>query len=141
MSELIRKHKTFTYNYQYRNLCAQFILFPNCFPQYYPVSNEATLIFVVPMVFLSVAGNVITNFKIKTWATADVLCGAMLCIYNRNGFYGIGMRGVSLDGTFPVYSQKTATITTLLIVLVLFAFQSLVCAFRLLILKSKNTKV
>lgn len=139
MLELIRKHKLLSLIITNIVIYViQFILLPNCFPQYYPISNESTFIFIVPLVFLSVAGNVITNVKIKIWALVDVLYGVMLCIYNGMGFYGIGMRGVSLDGMSPIYSQELAVITILMIVLTLFAFQSLICVFRLLFLKAKK---
>lgn len=119
----------------------QFLLLPNFLPQYYPVSNEAWLIFIVPLVVFSVVMNILIDVNIGIWIIVDILYGIMMGVYNGRGFYGIGMRGVSLDGMSPSYSLELALITILIIILTLFAFQLLMCVLRVIFLKMKNNKI
>lgn len=140
MSEFVHKNKLFSLLIIIVIIYViQFFLFPNCFTQYYPVSNEAIFILIIPLIILSIVGNVISDVNIRIWAIVDAIYGVMLGIYNGMGFYGIGMRGVSLDGMSPIYSLELAVITILIIVLALLIFQLLIRILRLAIIKVKKS--
>ena len=117
----------------------QFLILPKCLPQYYPVTNEAWCILIVPLIVISLITNILTNVKIVGWAIIDLVYCIMVFVYNGKGFYGIGMRGVSLDGMSPIYSQELVIITALIIALALFAFQMFVREIRIIYLKTKNS--
>ena len=139
MLKFFRKHKILVLLITVAIIYAlQFFLTPFCFPQYYPCSNEATLIFIIPLVLFCVVGNIVSDVNIKMWVIADTLYGIMLCIYNGRGFYGIGLYGVSLDGMYPVYSTQLAVITALILFIVLLAIQMLIRILRLAIFKVKK---
>ena len=118
----------------------QFLVFPKCLPQYYPVSNEAWSILIIPLIVFSVLTNTLIDVNIGRWAIVDIIYCVMVLIYNGMGFYGIGERGLSIDGMASSYSFELAVITILIITLVLFFFQMLVRAIRLVYLKIKNSK-
>lgn len=116
----------------------QFLLLPNVLPQYYPISNEAWSILIVPLVVFTVVMNILTDVNIGVWIIVDILYGIMIGIYNGRGFYGIGLSGISLDGLSPSYSFESALITILIIILILFVFQLLMRCLRLIFLRIKN---
>lgn len=118
----------------------QFLVFTKFLSQYYPVSNEAWFILIIPLIVFSVLTNTLIDVNIGRWAIVDIIYCVMILIYNGKGFYGIGKRGLSIDGMSPSYSFELAVITILMITLVLFFFQMLVRAIRLVYLKIKNSK-
>ena len=116
----------------------QFLIFPSAFPKYYPRSNEAAAIFLIPTALALLFG--ILCFKVK-WTgclIADTVYCAAVCIYNGEGFYGIGLRGIFLDGAKPVYSFKYALAGIFIIFVLLALFQLAVYGAYRLTLKIKN---
>lgn len=114
----------------------QFLLFPILFPQYYPTSNESTIILIAPLILFSVLFNVvITDIRKSDWIIVDMTYGTMIILYNGTGLYGIGMRGISLDGLSPNYSPKLLFLTVLMLVIVLLSFQVLI---RTVLLKCRK---
>ena len=85
----------------------QFVLVPRLFPRYYPQSNEATAILLIPLLLLILAG-VFLGLRLRGWLLSDGLYALALILYNGRGLYGIGLRGVRLDGMIPVYDGKLA---------------------------------
>ena len=116
----------------------QFLLLPKVFPAYYPRSNEATFIFLIPIVLVSVLG--IWCFKVNfiSCLISDLIYCVCICIYNGKGFYGIGLRGIALDGSFPSYSFKDAVIHTVIFFLVFAVFQAIVSGLFVIFLKLKS---
>lgn len=116
----------------------QFIIFPEVFPKYYPRSNEATAVFLIPTVLSAVLG--IWCFKVKFTGCliADSVYCAMICIYNGHGHYGIGLRGIFLDGAKPVYSFGYALVSIMIIFILLVIFQALIYGLYGLFLKIKT---
>ena len=105
----------------------QFLLLPRCLPRYYPVSLEAGWFFLLSLIAFSIIGTALGKGKLRTWLIPDGLYGLLLWLYNGRGLYGIGLRGVNLDGTRPIYSKDLAGITILILLLLLVAFQALLC--------------
>ena len=141
MLSIVRKHKMPVLILSIVVIYAlQFLVFPKCLPQYYPVSNEAWSILIIPLIVFSVLTNTLIDVNIGRWAIVDIIYCVMVLVYNGMGFYGIGKRGLSIDGMAPSYSFELAVITILIITLVLFFFQMLVRAIRLVYLKIKNSK-
>lgn len=142
MLSIVRKHKMPVLILSIVVIYAlQFLVFPKCLPQYYPVSNEAWSILIIPLIVFSVLTNTLIDVNIGRWAIVDIIYCVMVLVYNGMGFYGIGKRGLSIDGMAPSYSFELAVITILIITLVLFFFQMLVRAIRLVYLKIKNSKI
>lgn len=141
MKNIIKKHKLLFLMISMLVIYVfQFLVIPFCFPQFYPVSNEAFSIFIIPLLVFSVAVNIALDVKILLWTIADVLYGVLVIVYNGNGLYSIGRRGIALDGMSTIYSLELAAITVIVIIIILFAVQILIRAFRLLFMKSKNKK-
>lgn len=141
MLNIVRKHKMPVLILSVVVIYAlQFLVFPKFLSQYYPVSNEAWFILIIPLIVFSVLTNTLIDVNIGRWAIVDIIYCVMILIYNGKGFYGIGKRGLSIDGMSPSNSFELAVITILMITLVLFFFQMLVRAIRLVYLKIKNSK-
>ena len=139
MLSIVRKHKMPVLILSIVVIYAlQFLVFPKCLPQYYPVSNEAWSILIIPLIVFSVLTNTLIDVNIGRWAIVDIIYCVMVLVYNGMGFYGIGKRGLSIDGMASSYSFELAVITILLITLVLFFFQMLVQTIRLVYLKIKK---
>lgn len=139
MLRAVRKHKLLVLMFGMAVIYAlQFLALPLCFPQFYPVSNEAWSILIIPLVAFSVAMNVLVDAKVGNWAMADGIYCLLAVLYNGNGLYGIGKRGVALDGMTPIYSFGLALITVLIITFVLFAFQMLIRGIRIIFLKARK---
>lgn len=116
----------------------QFLVFPKCLPQYYPVSNEAWFIFIIPLFAFSVLMNILIDVNIVRWAVVDIIYCVMIVAYNGTGLYGIGSRGISIDGMTPIYSFELALITILIVATGLFVFQVSVRVIRILLIKAKK---
>ena len=108
---------------------------------YYPVSNEAWAILIIPLVVFSVVMSIRFDVSIRISIIVDILYGTMICIYNGRGLYGIGMRGVSLAGMSPGYSLELALMTSIIIIAALFVFQLLMRVLRVMFLKMNNEKI
>ena len=85
----------------------QFVLVPRLFSRYYPQSNEATAILLLPLLVLILAGSFL-GVRLRGWLLTDSVYALALILYNGRGLYGIGLRGVRLDGMIPVYDGKLA---------------------------------
>lgn len=116
----------------------QFLVFPKCLSHYYPISNEAWLIFIIPLLTFSMIINILIDVNIVSWAIVDTIYCIMVFTYNGAGLYGIGKRGLPIAGASPSYSLELALITILIITTALFLFQIVVRVIRILFLKIKN---
>ena len=116
----------------------QFLLLPRCLPRYYPVSLEAGWLFILSLLAFSIIGTALGTGKLRTWLIPDALYGVLLWLYNGRGLYGIGLRGVNLDGMRPIYSKALADITILILLLLLVTFQSLLCGLVWIVKKLKK---
>ena len=116
----------------------QFLVFPTVFPKYYPRSNEAVFIFLIPAVLSAVIGICFLKTNIKGCLISDIVYCLAVCIYHGKGFYGIGLRGIYLDGAKPVYSFEYALIGILIIFVLLSLFRLSVFGVYRLVLKIKN---
>lgn len=103
----------------------QFMLLPELFPRYYPQSNEATALLLIPLLLFSTAGVLLFELKLWHWLGADLLLGLLLILYDGNGLYGIGLRGVFLDGTIPRYHKPLALAMIAGLLLLMLLLQSL----------------
>ena len=67
----------------------QFIVLPYLLPLYYPNSNEAMFILIVPHVVMAFCVNIWCDVRISTWFLLGVLYGGLILIYRGNGLYGL----------------------------------------------------
>lgn len=116
----------------------QFLVFPAVFPKYYPRSNEAVFIFLIPAVLASVLGICILKADVLSCIVADLVYCIAVCIYNGKGHYGVGLRGIFLDGAKPVYSFEYTLISVFIIFVLFVLFQLSVYGLFCLILKLKQ---
>lgn len=86
----------------------QFFVAPWVFPQYYPRSNEAAVILVLPVVAIAIIEVFFCLSKGKRWICSVVFYSLLLSIYDGYGLYGIGLSGILLDGAYPTYSKHDA---------------------------------
>ena len=89
----------------------QFLLLPIALPRFFPQSNEATLLLILPLIFISTAGTWRFRIRVTQWLPADGLYALLTALAHHHGQYGIGLRGVRLDGTSPTYSPGLAALT------------------------------
>lgn len=109
-----------------------FLLLPLLFPHWFPQSNEATAVLLILTALFSTAGVLLLDLKLWHWLCADMLFGLWIAIYDGEGLYGFGLRGVLLDGAIPRYNKTLALIMILGLLLLMIALQGLS-----LLLKSK----
>lgn len=101
----------------------QFLLLPSLLPQYYPTSNEATFIFIVPLVIFSIIAPCYYDLKFIEWLLIDSFYTCLILFYHGKGIYGLGMRGISLDGSTLQFSMQLLVISLCIIVFILFFIQ------------------
>lgn len=104
----------------------QFIVIPMIFPQYYPRSNNAYCIYMITFCIICICGIFITNKKIINWLMADAFYVILIIMYSNNGAYGIGLKGISLDGLQSSFSQSVLYIDVCILFVVLFVLQLLI---------------
>lgn len=88
----------------------QFYLFPVLAPQFYPQTNEATLLLVLPPLIISIMGSWFFETMPSQWLPADILYAVLMAISNQEGLYGIGLRGALLAGSTTTYSSGLAAL-------------------------------
>lgn len=93
-----------------------FVLLPAVLPNIYPVSNEATVLFLCLNVFEAVIAAVFYTDRLLRLLAGNIVYGVLILLYNANGAYGIGKVGMSLDGMNPIYSLGAAVTAVLLII-------------------------
>lgn len=100
-----------------KNICVtvliyllQFIVFPAVFQNYYPKSTESSLIMFAVFFVGYIAGFCLVTKKIGYWIFPDIVYCLMVLVYSGKGLYGVGMRGISLDGASPYYDFSVALI-------------------------------
>ena len=116
----------------------QFLLFPILFPNFSSGTNEASALFIVPLVAFFVFVNVLSDVNIVRWAIADIIYCILIVIYNGQGLYGIGVKGIALDGNVPKYSFEDAVMSSIVIALAMFVFQTLVLLVKKAYIRTKK---
>lgn len=104
----------------------QFLVIPMLFPNYFPRSNNATVIFLVTSIIGSVVAITFITSRLKDLWKADLFYGCMLCLFNGNGKYGIGRVGLNLDGLQSRMSFQMALLSSIVIVIGFFIMQAII---------------
>lgn len=106
----------------------QYLLFPNLFSNLFPRSNEAFLLFAATLCLVSIIEYVLLNLKLSNIAVGIVVYFLLIAIYCPEGAYGIGLKGLTLDGMQATYSYDlrwggifVATIITGIIQIILWS--------------------
>lgn len=102
-----------------------FLLLPLLLPHWFPQSNEATAVLLILTALFSTAGVLLLDLKLWHWLCADMLLGLWIAIYDGEGLYGFGLRGVLLDGAIPRYNKTLALIMILGLLLLMVMLQGL----------------
>ncbi len=101
----------------------QFLILPYLLPQFYPTSNEATTILLLPLIIFSLIAPYYYDLKTIEWFLLDVFYAILIILYHGNGIYGLGMRGISLDGSSLQFSMQLLIISLCIITVILFMIQ------------------
>ena len=89
----------------------QFIVIPMF---YLPSSNEGTFILILSTIIILIIAMLLISDKLRYYLLSDILYIVLLFIYHGKGLYGIGMRGMNLDGMQSFYERKSAPIGILI---------------------------
>lgn len=116
----------------------QFLVFPICFPRFSAGPNEAKFLFIAPLIAFLVITNILIDVSIVRWAIVDIIYCILIVIYNGQGLYGIGEKGVALDGNVPKYSFEVAVMSSIVIALAVFVFQTLVLLVKKVYIRMKK---
>jgi hypothetical protein len=81
----------------------QFRAAPLLFPQYFPSSNEAFGIQAISTAIITLIAVNFSKPKAFHWIFGALLYAALILIYMPPGAYGIGMVGITLDGSQAHY--------------------------------------
>lgn len=106
----------------------QFLAMPFLFPSYFPISNEAYIIFVVTAILFLTFGYYFVNNKITYWLISDIIYSLLIIFCYSNGLYGIGWIRISLDGLQPSYSQKYVVVGSIIATIVILTIQLIIKA-------------
>lgn len=104
----------------------QFFVIPFLFPSYFPISNEAYVIFVLTAIVLLNLGFYLVNNKITHWLISDIIYSLLIILRHSNGLYGIGYARISLDGLQLLYSQKHAVVGSIVATVVIVMIQLII---------------
>lgn len=107
----------------------QFLLLPKVLPRYFPQSNEATALLLLPVLLASILGTWLCRFRLVQWLPADALYALLTSLFG-DGLYGIGLRGIRLDGAAPVYSPTLSLLMTAGLLTLLILTQGVTTAIR-----------
>lgn len=107
----------------------QFLLLPKVLPRYFPQSNEATALLLLPVLLASILGTWLCRFRLVQWLPADALYALLTSLFG-DGLYGIGLRGIRLDGAVPVYSPTLSLLMTAGLLTLLILTQGVTTAIR-----------
>jgi len=108
----------------------QFLIAPALFPEFYPQSNEAIIMFLSLMLFVEIIGMFIISDHLVHWLLGDLIYMMLMIIYHAEGAYGIGMVGMSLDGIQLRYNKVAALSTIPFILLILVMTQIIAKAIK-----------
>jgi hypothetical protein len=89
----------------------QFVLFPGIATNYFPRSNEATIFYFGSFTLLIIVLEFCITSNIKLWLLGDIIYIALVFVYHGKGLYGIGLKGITLDGAQPQYDFKFAVVS------------------------------
>jgi hypothetical protein len=79
--------------------------------------------------------NIWCGVRISAWFILDMLYAALILIYQGNGLYGFGMRGISLDGASLVYSFELLMLQLIVMVIALFMMQCILRWIKIKLMK------
>lgn len=111
----------------------QFVIMPLVFPKFFPKSNEAYAIFIISSFIVLIFAFYLVNNKILPWIIADSVYSIMIIVYAGKGAYGIGMRGINLDGLQSKFIQSEAYIGAIISLCVIILIQLTIKAIALTI--------
>ena len=97
------------------------------------------VLLLVPLLLAAVACTWIFRVRLLQWLPANCVYALLTALLNGSGHYGIGLRGIRLDGAAPTYSPALAGLMALAILAVLLLTQSTTCSLRKLYRKLKKT--
>ena len=102
----------------------QFIILPFLLGAYFPgASNEAAAMFVASASVVLIVGFCFVEQRFVSWLIADAVYFGLIMLYCAEGAYGIGMRGISLDGMHAYYSHQDVALGALICVGVILIMQ------------------
>ena len=89
-----------------------------------PVQNpQSTTILLLPLIIFSLIAPCYYDLKSSEWFLLDVFYAILIILYHGNGIYGLGMRGISLDGSSLQFSMQFLIISLCIITVILFMIQ------------------
>lgn len=103
----------------------QFFIIPFLFHSYFPISNEAYIIFILTAIIFLNFGFYVVNNNIVHWLISDIIYLLLILCYS-NGLYGIGQEKISLDGLQPSYSQKYVVIGSIIATVIILIIQLII---------------
>ncbi|WP_455717898.1 hypothetical protein [Anaerosporobacter sp.] len=113
----------------------QFVLFPAIATNYFPRSNEATVFYFGSFTLLIVVLEFWITSNIKLWGLGDIIYIVLVFIYHGKGLYGIGLKGITLDGAQPQYDFSYAALSIGIYVIYIIIIEVIVKVFSLVIRK------
>ena len=113
----------------------QFLLLPLLLGAYFPgASNEATAIFWLSAALGLSLGFRFADQRLLSWLIADAFYLALILLYCAEGAYGIGMRGISLDGMHTYFDPGAVSFGALIcfgeVLVIQLILKGLCCAAR-----------
>ncbi len=101
----------------------QFIIFPHIFVKYYPQSNESFAIFIITSMIVIVLSTYLYKISMIQWILSDLIYLLFIWTYPAQGAYGIGLRGISLDGLSTSFQRNDMWIGLIIYLVLLILLQ------------------
>lgn len=112
-----------------------FLVFPALFEKWYPRSNEAYGLYIGSFLFIIIMSKCFLDLQHKYYIMGMAAYIIAVSIYNACGAYGIGLRGIALDGIKIYYDSNTIWAGVIIMSLIMLALYALVCVGDLLVRK------
>ena len=79
--------------------------------------------FIASLCIVCILGICITGKKLIYWFIGDVSYIILVIIYSNNGAYGIGFKGITLDGLQASFSQSAVYLDACVLLVILLVIQ------------------
>jgi len=107
----------------------QFLIIPLLYSKVFGRRNEATAVLCITTVIITLIAMIAFSDKMRFWLLGLIFYTTLIFLYAPEGAYGVGLRGLDLDGMHSYYDYSTRYIGIAIVVIWVLILQLLVWCF------------
>jgi len=104
----------------------QFVVFPFFFDDFFPQSNESTIFIAITSLIIFIGEMIFITDNLFILTIGNIVYAMLILLFSRNGAYGIGLRGITLDGNQSSFDMSVMLIDVLILLAVYFVLQIII---------------